>query len=96
VFAGHGVSGKDEYLIVCRNSGTYLSSASEPSRPSLFVSLGHTRLTGNFLEDLKDGACTGNTLPTRDNRIRWNVIPTRNGTGCYWYVRGLCYYRHVC
>lgn len=37
VFAGHGVSGKDEYLIVCRNSGTYLSSARKLAPLALLV-----------------------------------------------------------
>ena len=45
VFAGHGVSGKDEYLIVCRNSGTYLSSTSELATPYAYL-CPYSRLTG--------------------------------------------------
>jgi hypothetical protein len=36
--------------------------------------------------DLKDGPCTGNTMSSRDSRIRWNVVPTRSGNGWFWYV----------
>jgi hypothetical protein len=33
-----------------------------------------------------EGLCTGSTLAPTDSRVRWSVIPLRNGTGAYWYV----------
>ncbi|PSN65755.1 hypothetical protein BS50DRAFT_677124 [Corynespora cassiicola Philippines] len=62
VYLGIGSSGRDEYHIINRKSGTYMSCGEGAKQEKLY----------------------GNTLSPWLNRVRWNVIPTRNGTGTYW------------
>ncbi|KAM0691503.1 hypothetical protein Q7P36_010274 [Cladosporium allicinum] len=38
----------------------------------------------NLAGTKKEGLLTGSCLPPDDDRIRWSVIPLRNGTGAYW------------
>jgi hypothetical protein len=40
----------------------------------------------NLAGTKKEGLLTGSCLPPDDDRIRWSVIPLRNGTGAYWDV----------
>ena len=58
--------------------------ASLPSKDLLIINcmLIDDRIVGTK----KEGLLTGSCLPPDDDRIRWSVIPLRNGTGAYWYV----------
>ncbi|KAM0690443.1 hypothetical protein Q7P36_009210 [Cladosporium allicinum] len=64
VHAGSGVSGKEEFLIINRKTGTHLTCAEGEKQAPLTVT--------------KDS-------PTYF-RCRWNIAPTRNGTGAYFIV----------
>jgi len=64
VHVGTGVSNKEEFLIINRFSGLYLT----------------------YTEGAPQKPLTVSRLLPADHRTRWNLAPTRNGTGAYRIV----------
>ena len=85
-YAGIGKSGKDEYIISNITSGTYLTAPGTPLPSKDLLVVDCMLIDDHLAGTKKEGLLTGSCLPPDDDRIRWSVIPLRNGTGAYWYV----------